>query len=258
VQGVILMKGICAGEDYREVPRPESTKHMTNLQRTLLLLTSPQKAMADLGGRPTFWFPLVVTLLGALVVHLWYFQIVDLAWLADYAVGSNRRMAQLPEATRAAMAARMSKGRLLWFTVGAALLTPLIVRTLVATFFNLLGKLLNIRRTFQEWLAVIWWASLPLTLNFVAAALLLAFTRSRQISPPAMFVLSLNELFAQKNYNDRGFNILTTLTLLHPVAWWYTVRGAQALSGRSLQYSAAFTLIPIFLFYAAWALLPIA
>jgi hypothetical protein len=231
---------------------------MTNIQRALVLFTSPRKEMAELAGRPTFWFPLALTLILTLIVQLWYFHIVDFSWLADYSISANRRMAQLPEASRAAIAAKMSKARLMGLTLAAALLAPLVIRTLSATFFNLLGKLLNIRGTFKEWLAVVWWASLPLILNLLAAALLLAFTQSRQISPPALSVLSLNELFAHKTYPDRGFNILSTLTLLHPVAWWYTVRGAQALSGRSLQFSAAFVLGPVLFFYGLWALLPIA
>ena len=231
---------------------------MTYLQRALVLFTAPRKEMADLAARPTVWFPLLLTVAATLVVQLWYFQIVDFPWLADYAVNSNRRMAQLPEATRATLAARMSKGRLMGMTIGAAVLAPLIFRTLTATFFNLLGKLLNIHKSFKDWLAVVWWAALPLTLNLFAGALFLAFIQSRQISPTALNVLSLNELFAHESYHEKGFNIMTTLTVLHPLAWWFTVRGTQALSGRSLGFSAAFTLIPIFLFYAVWALLPIA
>jgi|SRR5581483_4153628 len=231
---------------------------MTYLQRTLVLFAAPGKEMAALAQRPTFWFPLLLTVAATLVVQLWYFRIVDFSWLADYAVNSNRRMAQMPEAARAAIAARLSRSRLMGMTVIAAVLTPLILRTLTATFFNLLGKLLNIRKSFQDWLAVVWWAALPLTLNLLAAMLFLAFTQSRQISPTELNVLSLNELFAHEPYNERGFNIMTTLTAAHPVAWWYLVRGTQALSGRSLGFSAAFTLIPIFVFYTGWALLPIA
>jgi hypothetical protein len=70
-------------------------------------------------------------------------------------------------------------------------------------------------------------------------------------------VLSLNELFGHRGVRDVGFGILTTLTLLHPLAWWYLVRGTQALSGRSLAFSATFTLVPILLFYGVWALLPL-
>jgi len=224
----------------------------------MVLFASPGREMAELAGRPTFWFPLALTLVCTLIVQLWYFQIVDFSWLADYSISANRRMAQLPEASRTALASKMSRGRLMGFTVTAALLAPLLIRTLTATFFNLLGKLLNIRKTFGEWLAVIWWASLPLTLNLLAAVLFLALTPSHQISPPGLSVLSLNELFAHRSYHERGFNVLTTLTLLHPIAWWYTVRGAQALSGRSLQFSAVFVLTPILLFYVVWALLPIA
>jgi hypothetical protein len=132
-----------------------------------------------------------------------------------------------------------------------------LARTLTATFFNLLGKLLNIRRTFADWFAIVWWSSLPLALGLVASLLFLAFTRSWQISPFAVNVLSLNELFAHRSLHQSGFGVLMTLTCLHPVAWWFMVRGTQALSGRSLGFSAAFTLVPILLFYGVWALLPL-
>jgi hypothetical protein len=231
---------------------------MTSLQRAFLLFVSPRKEMADLVSRPSFWFPLLLTLAGSLLVELWYFQIVDFAWIADYTVSTNRNMAKLPDAERAELAAKMSKGGLMGIAVVAAVLSPLVLRTLTATFFNLLGKLLNIRKTFADWFAVVWWAALPLTLNIVASALFLSFTQSRQISPLNLWVLSLNELFAHRQVHDSGVNILTTLTLLHPLAWWFLVRGTQALSGRSLQFSAIFTLVPIFLFYGVWALLPIA
>lgn len=231
---------------------------MRSLHRVIELFAAPGKAMAGLASRPSCWFPLMLTVTAALLVQLWYFHMVDFAWLADYTVRVNRHMAQLPERSRAEIAARMSRSSLMGITVVAAVLTPLLLRTLTATFFNLLGKLLNVRRTFTEWLAVVWWAALPLTLTLLASLLFLAFTRSRQISPTDLNVLSLNELFAHRSVAASGFNILTTLTVLHPVSWWYLVRGTQALSGRSLVFSAAFTLLPILLFYGVWALSPLA
>lgn len=231
---------------------------MTSLHRAVLLFAAPRRQMAELASRPSCWFPLLLTVAATLVVQLGYFHVVDFAWLADYTVRANRNMARLPEAQRAALAARMSRSSLMGVSVVAAVLAPLVLRTLTATFFNLLGKLLNIRRSFTDWLAVVWWAALPLALNPLAAALFLGFTRTRQISPLDVNVLSLNELFAHRSLHQSGVNILTTLTVLHPLAWWYLVRGTQALSGRSLAFSAAFTLVPIGLFYGVWALLPVA
>jgi hypothetical protein len=214
--------------------------------------------MASVAARPSFWLPLALTVAFALIVQLWYFQVVDFAWVADYAVSANRNMARLPDAQRAQQAARMSRSSLMGIGVVAAVLTPLVLRTLTATFFNLLGRLLNIRRTFADWFAVVWWAALPLTFNLVASMLFLAFTRSRQISPLDLNVLSLNELVAHRAMHEAGVNILSTLTVLHPLAWWFLVRGTQALSGRSLRFSVTFTLLPILLFYGVWALLPLA
>jgi hypothetical protein len=230
---------------------------MNSWQRAFVLFSAPGRQMEGVAARPSFWLPLVLTLLGAAAVQLWYFQIVDSAWVVDYTISSNRNMARMPDAQRAQLAARMSKSSLMWIGVVSAVLGPLVWRTLTATFFNLLGKLLNIRRSFGDWFAVVWWASLPLVLNLVAAMLFLALSRSRQFTPFVPFVLSLNELFGHRGLRDVGFSLLSTLTLLHPLAWWYLVRGTQALSGRSLAFSATFTLVPILLFYGVWALLPL-
>jgi hypothetical protein len=231
---------------------------MSSLQRAIVLFAAPASEMSCLADRPSFWFPLLLTVLLAIIVQLWYFQIVDFAWVADYAVSTNQNWARLPDAQRAEIAAKMSKSALMTIGVLSAVLAPLVLRTLTATFFNLLGKLLNIKRTFADWLAVVWWAALPITLNTVASLLFLVFTRSRQISPLDLNVLSLNALFAHRTMHQSGVNILMMLTVLHPLAWWFLVRGTQALSGRSLGFSAAFTLMPILLFYGIWALLPIA
>jgi hypothetical protein len=231
---------------------------MSSLHRAFVLFAAPCREMEVLAARPSFWFPLALTVALAISVQLWYFQIADFAWVADYAISANRNLARLPDAQRAQLAARMSRSSLMGIGVAAATLSPLLLRTLTATFFNLLGKLLNIRRSFSDWFAVVWWAALPLTLNLVASMLFLAVTPSRQISPLDINVLSLNELFAHKKLHETGINILTMLTIMHPLAWWFLVRGTQALSGRPLGFSAAFTLVPIVLFYGVWALLPVA
>lgn len=231
---------------------------MTSLTRAFVLFAAPDRVMAGVAARPSFWFPLTLTLVLAIIGQLWYFQIVDLAWAADYAVSANRNIARLPEAERARVAAGMSKSSLLGIGLAGAVLTPLLLRTLTATFFNLLGKLVNIRASFADWFAIVWWAALPLTLNLAASLLFLAFTASRQISPLDLNVLSFNALLAHRAIHQSGVNLLSLLTILHPLSWWFLVRGTQALSGRSLRYSAVFAGVPILTFYGVWALLPIA
>jgi hypothetical protein len=198
----------------------------------------------------------LLTVSVTLLVQAWYCYSVDFPWLADWSISVNRRSANLPEATRAVIAQNVRKPQLLGILLISALLAPLVMRTLAATYFNLAGKLFNLGGSFRQWFAIVWWATLPLFLGIVAGELFLAFSATTQIRPHELAVLSLNELFVHKAYGARGFNALSLLTVLHPIAWWFTILGARALSGRSLAFCAAFTLIPIALFYVALMLLP--
>jgi hypothetical protein len=68
-----------------------------------------------------------------------------------------------------------------------------------------------------------------------------------------MAPLSLNELFFHKGMAEPGFNLLTALTLVHPVIWGLTVVGVQAWSGRSWLFGSVFSLLPPLLVYGSWA-----
>jgi hypothetical protein len=77
---------------------------------------------------------------------------------------------------------------------------------------------------------------------------------SNQVAYEEVSVLSLNELFFNKSVTDKGFTLLSSLTLIHPWAWWLTVVGVRVWSGRSWQFSSVFALAPIVLVYGGWAL----
>jgi hypothetical protein len=86
---------------------------MTSPKRALALFAAPGQEMAGVAAQPSRWFPLTLTLALAVIGQVWYFQIVDLAYAADYAVSTNRNRARLPDAQRARVAAGMSHSSLL-------------------------------------------------------------------------------------------------------------------------------------------------
>ena len=77
---------------------------------------------------------------------------------------------------------------------------------------------------------------------------------TNQISNEELSLLSLNELFFNKQMTDKGFALLSSLTLIHPWVWWLTVLGVRVWSGRSWLFSTFLALAPIVVLYGGWAL----
>jgi hypothetical protein len=121
-------------------------------------------------------------------------------------------------------------------------------------YLTLAGNIFNVRLKFQQWFALSCWTALPHLIGVVAMAAYLLTAQSNQIGNDELSVLSLNELFFNKSVTDKGFAFLSSLTLLHPWAWWLTVVGVRAWSGRSWLFSSVFALTPIVLIYGGWAL----
>ena len=226
---------------------------MGNLDLLSLLPTQPRKAFDALAERPRFWFPLLLTVVVGVVTTVWYYKVVDLQWLLDETLRSNPRTAALTEAQRAQALQRMTPGVLMGSSVVAvALLVPLF-RVLETTYFLLAGKVVNVQRSFRQWLALSCWSSLPTLLAAIPTVILLATSGNGQIDSSAIQPLSLNELFFHRHMGDGGYQLLVSLSVLQPLAWLLSAIGVQQWSKRSWGFCAVFVLLPVVLIYGAWA-----
>jgi hypothetical protein len=218
------------------------------------MFTSPSAAFPALKEQPRFWFALLAVSLSTAAVVAWYYSIVDLEWLKDRLLSANSRMADMNEEQRTRASKFISGNFLTWSSVIGAIITILIIRAVEAMYFTLAGNIVNIRFKFQQWFALSCWTALPHLIATAAMAAYLLTADSNQISVEELSVLSLNELFFNKSMADKGYTLLSNLTLIHPWAWWLTVVGVRAWSGRSWLFSSVFALAPIVLVYGGWAL----
>jgi hypothetical protein len=226
---------------------------MTNLNLIVLLATQPRRAFEELDARPRILFPLLLGLLTTVGLLLWYYAVVDIDWLIDQSLTSSPRAAAMTEAQRAQAAAFLSRRVLMWSSVGGGIVLVLLMRTLEAAYFMLVGKVTNVQRSFKHWFALAWWTSLPLLLTLVPTVLLMLLRHSDQFAADVLQPLSLNALFFNRGMGASGYTLLTTLTLLHPLAWLLSVIGLKTWSGRSWPYSALVVLLPIVICYGCWA-----
>ena len=226
---------------------------MGNLDLLSLLATQPRKAFDALAERPRFWFPLLLTVVVGVVTTVWYYKVVDLQWLLDETLRSNPRTAAMTEDQRAQALQRMTPGVLMGSSVVAvALLVPLF-RVLETTYFLLAGKVMNVQRSFRQWLALSCWSSLPTLLATIPTVILLATSGNGQIDSSAIQPLSLNELFFHRHMGDGGYQLLVSLSVLQPLAWLLSAIGVQLWSKRPWGFCAVFVLLPVVLIYGAWA-----
>ena len=226
---------------------------MGNLDLLSLLPTQPRKAFDALTERPRFWFPLLLTVVVGVVTTVWYYKVVDLQWLLDETLRSNPRTAAMTEDQRAQALQRMTPGVLMGSSVLAVVLLAPLFRVLETTYFLLAGKVMNVQRSFRQWLALSCWSSLPTLLATIPTVILLATSGNGQIDSSAIQPLSLNELFFHRHMGDGGYQLLVSLSVLQPLAWLLSAIGVQQWSKRSWGFSAVFVLLPVVLIYGAWA-----
>jgi hypothetical protein len=214
------------------------------------MLVEPGRALAALRDRPGFWFPLLVLVAANVAVLLWYFGIVDYAWLAD-----QMAQAHAPATGNAAPSEPLlPKSALMGLLLGSVVVGMPLMRLLEATYFALAARVANVPLTFRHWMSLACWTAWPYVITVVAMLQPLLMSRGGQISVDDLNLFSLNELVFHVPQASPWHGLLSTLTVLHPWAWYLTVRGVRQWSGRSPAFSTVFALLPELVVYGGWAL----
>ncbi len=227
---------------------------MNNMETATALITSPSAAFADLKDKPKFWFPLLAVILSTVAILIWYYSIVDFAWLMDRLLGSNPGMADMSEQQRSQAMSMMKPGFIMWSSVISVIVYLAIARALEALYFSLAGNITNTRHSYKQWFALSCWTALPHLIAAAAMAVYLLTSGSNQISNEELSLLSLNELLFHVPLGAKGYTLLSSLTIIHPWSWWLTVVGVRVWTGRSWLFSSVFALLPIVVVYGGWAL----
>ena len=226
---------------------------MSVLERLNLLATQPGRFFQDLDARPTFWFPLLLAAAVTVVGLAGYYWRVDIKWFADLVLSSTPQTAAFTEAQREQAAQYMTRNVLLYSSVFGGVLVVVIQHLIQALYLLVAGQVTRLKRSFRHWLALSCWTGLPVLASGLAGLVMLALQSGGQFTPDVLQPLSLNSLFFNRPMGDGAFNLLSSLTLLHPVGWGLAVVGVRTWSGRSLQFSLTLVLLPVVVVYGIWA-----
>jgi hypothetical protein len=226
---------------------------MNNIQTAVALVTDPKGAIGEIEARPRFLFPLLVTVLISGAVLVWYYSIVDAAWLIDTSLRNSSR--PMTEEQMAQVSRFMTRNTLMYGGLFGVVFISVVFRLLEATWYLLAGKVTNVQRSFKQFFALACWTSLPQLLAALPAIPLLLTANSPQTEPGALSPLSLNELFFHRAINAPGYNLFANINLLHIYTVFLVVYGIKLWSGRSWLFAAVYTLLPAALIGGLWAFL---
>jgi Yip1 domain len=219
---------------------------MNNFQLATALVLDPKGAMREIEARPRFLFPLASG-----IALVWYYSIVDAAWLIDTSLRSSSR--PMTEEQLAQVSRFMTRNTLMYGGLFGVVFISVVFRLLEATWYLLAGKVTNVQRSFKQFFALACWTSLPQILAVLPAIPLLLSTKSPQTEPGAMSPLSLNELFFHRGMGESGYNLFSNLNLIHIYTVFLVVLGIKMWSGRSWLFATVFTLLPAALIGGLWA-----
>ena len=226
---------------------------MGNLQAINLLVTQPTQFFRQLDAAPRFWFALLAAIAATLLVLLWYYSGLDIAWFVDQTFAANPKTAQIPEEQRAKALAFMTRIFLLFTSLFGAVVGLAAQRLLEALYLLVAGKVTGVKRSYRHWLALSCWSSLPAAVGALTGVVVLLLQDGRQLAPELLQPLSFNSLFFNLHMGQPGYSLTTSLTLLHLANWALAVIGVRTWSGRSTVFSAVFVLLPAVLVYGIWA-----
>lgn len=230
---------------------------MNNFAMLQALAFEPRRAFEAMAERPRSLFPLLLVALCSVGLVLWFYKVVDLAWLTDRTMRSGPLAGRLTEAQIEAQVSAAGSNPMRAGVIAAVFtcFALVIIRLLEAVYFLLAGKITNVQRSFGQWFALSCWTSVPSVLAAIPSAIVLLMATSSQMDQGELQPLSLNALFFRRAFDEPGFSLLTSINLLHFVALYLAALGVRTWSGRSWTFSIVFASLPWALIVGVWAFL---
>ncbi|MCB1560560.1 MAG: YIP1 family protein [Xanthomonadales bacterium] len=224
---------------------------MSPLSTLLAVFVEPAKAMQAVRERSMAWFPLLLLVGGTAIVWVWYYQIVDIAWLQDQMLSAGGQ--KLSPEQIAASKSFMTRGFLIGSTiVSVAIMLPLIM-LISAVYYLLAAKVVGSDIGFGKWFAFAVWTSVPALLLVPAGIIKILTSSNGQLTQQAVNPLSLNELLFHLPVSSPWAGLANAIHI--PSIWAAVVAiiGYKLWTGKSTVTSAIVVLLPLVVIYGGWA-----
>ena len=219
------------------------------------IIATPGKALDEIRSHTAWlWWPLIITILLASGLMIYYYNWVDFPWLVEETIR------QLPAEDRAESAGPirqfMTVGTSTWTTVVAITVMSLLIYTIQATYLHLANKLTTGAEIgFGQWFSFSVWTAFVGVFGALAAFVVIFMADSNQLAGDKLQVLSLNSLIVHASPDDPLFTWANSLTLINFWTLFLMSIGYASWTGATMVKSTIIAVLPWALIFSVWGLL---
>ena len=219
------------------------------------IVAAPGKALDEIKPHTSWlWWPLLISILLASGLMLYYYNWVDFPWLIEETIR------QMPAENRAEGADVirnfMSVGTSSWTTVVAIVIMSLVIYAVQATYLHLANKLTTSAEIgFGQWFSFSVWTAFVGVFGALAAFVVIFMADSNQLGAEKLQVLSLNSLIIHASPGDPLYTWGSSLTLINFWTLFLMSIGYARWTGATMVKSTIIAVLPWALIFGIWALM---
>ena len=218
------------------------------------IVASPGKALDEIRHHMAWlWWPLLITILFASGLFIYYYNWVDFPWLVEETIR------QIPAEDRAesedAIRQFMQPGRSMGMTVAAIVVMSFVIYVIQATYLHLANKLITGTEIgFGNWFSFTVWTSFVGVFGTLAAFVAIFMADSNQLSSQDLSVLSMNSLLVHASPGDAWFTWANSLTLINFWTLFLMSIGFARWTGTAMAKATIIAVFPWVMIFGVWAL----
>jgi len=207
----------------------------------------PASTFAAIETRRAAWLPLLLLMLSTATLMVWYFNIVDFAWLMDQMFATVK-----DQAAREKAAAMMTKQAMQISGLAGALIGLPVMFALVGVYLMFVGKMYSKQFTFGKGFALAAWSSLPSLLALPLGAMQIMLASSGQMVFSELNPLSLNTLFFHYPMSHPAAALFDSFSVISIWSAVLMVIGFQIWAKVTRAAAVKVVAIPYVVIYGAW------
>jgi hypothetical protein len=206
----------------------------------------PTATFQRLEARPKGWFPMLVLMVSTAVLTLWYFSIVDFAWLLDQMLATMKSAEEREQAAKF-----MSKTMMQVSSLFSALVFPVFF-AIMGVYLMIVSKALSHGISFGKGFALAAWSSVPGILLLPLGAMQILLSSNGQFDYSSLNPVSLNQLVFHYDMMHPLATLMDTLNLTTFWSLFLLVVGFETWATVKRSTAILVVLIPNLVVYGLW------
>ena len=219
------------------------------------IFLEPGEVFAELKEKPTFWLPLLLTVVLTMVMTVAYFSRVDSDWFIDHSLsasGNEMSAKEIADAKKVMPSAKVQG----YIGAPIAAIGISLFMSLIALYYMLAGKITGVAMSFRQGLSLTAWSGVPGLLGMIVA-LVGVLTMTPQTPLESLMLTNVDPLLVQLPIDHAWSSFVKSLNLLTLWTIFLAALGWRVWGKTSWVQAVTVAALPSILIYggmALWAL----